>query len=263
MKELSLDEIKAIELDILKWIDRFCKENKVQYFLDSGTLLGAVRHKGFIPWDDDIDIIMLREDYERFLKLMKNEKEYKLINYKNSDNYLYVFSKVYDDNTIICEQEETIVKPDYGIYVDIFPIDKLPDNKLLCRLFQFLILMRKRQIWAVTMPPVRSKFIFKLIYLFSLRKKNFRYYLGKLDKFIQKYNKKDTKVIWGATASFDSYRRIPIHTVCGKVKMEFEGFLFDAMAGYDEYLTCIYGDYMKLPPKEKQISNHSFMAYKK
>lgn len=263
MKELTLDDVKNIEIEILMYIHTICHRNDITYFLDSGTLLGAVRHKGFIPWDDDIDIVMPRTDYERFLKVMESSEKYRVINYRNNDSYIQAFAKVYDSETIMSEKENMIEQAKYGVYVDIFPLDKLPDHRLQCKIFQFLINLKKRQIWSITFPDSRERLSFKILHFFTMRKKNYRYYLGKLDKFVQKYNRKNTETMWGPMASFDPYRRIPARTIRDRVELEFEGHFFDAMVGYEEYLSCMYGDYMKLPPKEQQVSNHSFTAYRK
>jgi len=105
MIELDIEALKKVELDILSFIHDFCEKNDIKYSLCGGTLLGAVRHKGFIPWDDDIDIFMLRDQYEKFISLMENNDDdtFKLITYKNSKNYNLLFAKVVDKRTILIE----------------------------------------------------------------------------------------------------------------------------------------------------------------
>jgi lipopolysaccharide cholinephosphotransferase len=124
MQELSIERLKETELDIFIEIDRFCRKNEIQYSLAGGTLLGAVRHKGFIPWDD-IDLMMTRENYDRFISLFSKEAgRYRVITYQNNPQYKYLFAKVVDSQTKVVEEHYFPVD-DLGVFVDIFPIDAL------------------------------------------------------------------------------------------------------------------------------------------
>lgn len=120
-KELTLDEMKAVELGILKKFDSICKENGLEYSLAYGTMLGAIRHKGFIPWDDDIDVFMKREDYEKLLKLKYDDGDFEIKSYRYSKNYYFLYSKMVDKRTYICEDWRA--EKDMGLFVDIFPLD--------------------------------------------------------------------------------------------------------------------------------------------
>ena len=109
MNEIKLDELKKIQLDILVFIDDFCEKNNINYWIDCGTLLGAVRHKGYIPWDDDIDIGMLREDYDKFMKIFNNccnNSKYKFISYETDKNWPFPFGKVLDITTVLYEPDK-------------------------------------------------------------------------------------------------------------------------------------------------------------
>src|SRR5690625_114441 len=127
MKALDLEEIKQIQLSILRRVAFFCKQHDIAYFLCGGTLLGAVRHKGFIPWDDDIDIMMPRPSYEKFLKEFKYE-HLSLYHYKKTKNYGYPFIKIGEDRTVL---RETFIKKniDMGVFIDVFPIDGFPKKE--------------------------------------------------------------------------------------------------------------------------------------
>ena len=131
IKYLSMDEIKSVELEILKYVHEFCEKNDIKYFINYGTLIGAVRHKGFIPWDDDIDICMFRKDYEKFIELFsKDEGKYKILSLESSDKYYNNFIKVIDSKTKI-EDERNYKTYDSGIFIDIFPMDFFDDLSLV------------------------------------------------------------------------------------------------------------------------------------
>ena len=131
IKYLSMDEIKSVELEILKYVHDFCEKNDIKYFINYGTLIGAVRHKGFIPWDDDIDICMFRKDYEKFIELFsKDDGKYKILSLESSDKYYNNFIKVIDSKTKI-EDERNYKTYDSGIFIDIFPMDFFDDLSLV------------------------------------------------------------------------------------------------------------------------------------
>ena len=126
MEPLTVDDVKLIELEIMDEIDRVCNEHGVQYFLGYGTLLGAVRHGGFIPWDDDVDLMMTRENYNKFLSVIKQElpKGFSVHNYQLSDTYWSLFTKIVNDNTTIVQNDGAVS----GVFLDITVYDKIPDN---------------------------------------------------------------------------------------------------------------------------------------
>lgn len=131
MKKITIEEAKKIELDILSYIDDFCKKNNIEYFINYGTLIGAVRHKGFIPWDDDIDISMTRENYDKFIEYYKNDKsKYKLLALETNKHYFNNFAKIVDSTTRI---DNTRIYKSYpsGIFIDIFPMDSFADKKIV------------------------------------------------------------------------------------------------------------------------------------
>lgn len=265
MKEINIDELKKIQFNILDDINNFCKENKIKYWIDCGTLLGAVRHAGYIPWDDDIDIGMLRDDYDKFLKLYNTKNSrYRLMAAELTNDYYFQFGKVVDTKTLLYEPDENGIKG--AVYVDVFVYDNAPDddNKLK-KMFDKRDLYHKLRI-AQIYPDLYDKTSFKKrifrfflsIYLKFLPK---NYYTKKMIKHSKKYVNKETKrvgnfsqleYVVGDKKIFDSFIELP-----------FENKKYPAPIGYDEWLKAFYGDYMQLPPKEKQISNHVFKAYYK
>ena len=130
MKEISLDERKEIELEILLYVTRLCEKNRIDYSLCGGSLIGAIRHGGFIPWDDDIDIFLTRENYKKLIDLLKDDLHYKLYAPETTENYLYGFCKLMDKRTVIySEYDEEIGTPELGVFIDIYPVDLIPENK--------------------------------------------------------------------------------------------------------------------------------------
>ena len=264
MKELSIDKIKEIELQILDYIDSVCKENKLRYFLAWGTLLGAVRHEGFIPWDDDIDIIMPREDYERLLSIInKSGNKYKALSYKYEQEYYYPFAKVIDSATLVIENG-TVKTAKMGIWVDIFPIDALPDDETQRRNIQDKCWMY-RQIWGHALAwkthSIIRGFAYKLgcfaCYLYG-----WKHAIKQLEK-VAISTKKTTCYVGELIDCTKKYDTMPADWFGSSVYKLFEGKEYPVPIGYDGYLTLAYGDYMKLPPVEKRVSNHSFTAYQK
>lgn len=269
MKLISSIELKNEQLRILTEIDRFCKENGIQYFLFAGTLLGAVRHKGYIPWDDDIDICMKRDDYERFFSTFNNlyVGNLKAICFENDTNYYSVAGKVINCDTVYIEK--TNFKYSIGVYVDIFPLDKLPINKsdiiklnrklLFFRyalLAKYIVVDKKRNIFKnlllsvgnILLKPISTQYLLKKITSLS---KSFNYledfecgYIADIGIFSYGMNELFSK------NDFDNF-----------ALLEFEGKYFPVPINYREVLSNMYGDYMKLPSIENQISHHDFKAY--
>ena len=246
-------------------IDRICRKNDINYSMIGGTLLGAIRHKGFIPWDDDMDFAMTRKDYDKFFDVCTTEldKRFAVYTIENSENYGYGFGKVVLRNTRIKQEGSKEINPVNEIWVDIFPFDNIPDSfgrRLIHKSINYLFIklieerldgfdlegssLAKKCVVAVL--HVINKFI-KLEYLKAVLIKNQRYYDSSETSGIcsmagsYKYEKETQKKTF-----FEDYIRLP-----------FEGREYQAISGYEMYLTSAYGDYMKLPPVEKRHT-HKF-----
>lgn len=261
---LNLDDLKRIELEILVEIDKYCSENGIEYFLDSGTLLGAVRHKGFIPWDDDIDILMPRKDYEIFKKKFNaSNKRYKLLTHDLCDDYYYLFGKVVDTSTTLIEDIGRQPIKDFGVYVDIFPIDGLPDSSVGKSIIREKLWLF-RAMWddSLLEKPRTNKFVkkirFKVSHMIGWKK-----LCRILDNTVKKNDFRKVKYCGNIIAASKKKRQVRSEVFKSYTMLDFEDKQFRAPVGYKEYLTELYGDYMKLPPKEKQVSNHVFTAYQK
>lgn len=264
-EKLTNEQLKSIELNILGEIKRVCSANNLKFYLCGGTLLGAIRHKGFIPWDDDIDIYMPREDYNKFITLFNeySDLHYKFMCMENSSKYCLPYGKVVCTDTILIE---TCVKstPGMGVYVDVFPLDGLGDSldeakSIILKCVRYRALLG----WAISenrkaTPTNILKNVFCQI-LFLSRRVLYSQYL----KTSQKNSFANSKYIAFCGAYYGE-REILEHDIFSAFEFcEFEKELYPIPIGYDTYLRKLYGNYMLLPPIEKRVAHHSFVAYYK
>lgn len=254
MKEISFDEGKKVMLDTLISVARFCDQNSINYSLAYGTLIGAIRHKGFIPWDDDIDIIMMRDDYERFISTYKDER-YKVIDGSFNPNHSHV--RVSDEKTVLELNKWRGQFYNAGLWIDVFPIDKVPDSQKRYAMF-------RRKVWFLFEMQLsgevhRNGFLNKVIFHIC---KPFSSYFGKkaLHK-MKKYNNKETQSVANMGVWYLTFPKFPASYMDEFVEVDFEGHKFKAIKQYDAFLRGVYGDYMQFPPKEKQIPHHSYKAF--
>lgn len=263
MKRINRDELKQIQLQILDAVTAFCEENNISYWLDCGTMLGAIRHKGYIPWDDDIDIGMLRPDYERFSALFnqENNTRFRFSSIDSDENFLYPNGKVLDTETVLYEPDRKGIK--LSVNVDIFVYDNAPDSDAAVekqynkrdryRLLHQLRIMKNKPHGNF----VRRWTVYGARFLLKIFPKN--YFMKKISKNAKKYN----NIVTERVGNFTSFARM----TCDKsvfssfVYAEFEGRRYRIPQGYDAWLKAFYGDYMQLPPEEKRVSHHSFEAY--
>lgn len=247
MKELTLDEKKKIILDEMIDVDRFCRENDIRYVISSGTLLGAVRHGGFIPWDDDADMLMPREDFNRFIEIYKSRKYHLVYDTKNdSESFVNVYAKVTDPTTI-SKPNRTPYR--YGVFLDIFPLDSVPED-----------------------PSERIKYIHR-----AQSAQNRLYHRQKKDivSILKSYRH---SVKWWRNRCLElvsdpRYAESPLcshilgtmdgRTVINKDRfdslreIEFEGHKFMAFSDTHSYLSMVYGeDYMTPPPEKDRVGHY-------
>lgn len=266
MKEIGLDELKQLQLGILVKIDSFCNENGIKYFLDGGTLLGAVRHKGYIPWDDDIDIRMPREDYNKFLSIFNGKVENLVVDAPELNLAFYApYANVYDTRTLLIEEYVSHRKENIGVKIDIFPMDNLPadDNLRECIYKQSIrcnnICGIKNQklsnIHGVNKMKLIIKKIMWLLVDFEKVQKNHIHILRKSNEL--------SNGLFADNVVFPVYgpKTIENRYVFPLTNIVFEEYQFKAPKDYDKYLKTLYGDYMQLPPVEKRVAHHHFIAY--
>lgn len=251
--------IQLIQLEMLLEFRRICRLYDIHYSLDGGTLLGAVRHKGFIPWDPDIDVIMLREDYELFFRAAQMEldtERFFLQEYRTDKYYRWGYSRLRRNNTEFIRAGQEHMKFRTGIFMDIMIVDNVPDvwigrwvNNLMC----FII---RKGLWSESGRLNAKTFAGrKICRLMSFIPANFWFELR--HKIYSHNNKKRTELIRRMTGVYPSRCRYGTKRDYYDhfTKLEFEGYYFDAFSEYDRYLRDVYGDYMVLPPIEKRVSH--------
>lgn len=262
-RKITSDELKKIQLDILDYVTSFCDENDIHYFLDGGTLLGAIRHKGYIPWDDDIDIGMLREDYEKmiFLFNQKASSLYTFECYETDKSFYLPFGKVIKNNTELYEPDEKGNK--IGINIDVFVYDNAPNNPCINKhQFQRRDILRNISLVQQLKHVPRGNSIRRFAIYFChglLKLFPNQFFLRKMIRNSKRYVKRNMPCV----ANYMGFARAYCnkHVFDNYVDVEFESKKYHAPAGYDEWLRSFYGNYMELPPVEKRVSHHSFVAY--
>jgi len=245
-----LTKLHSELVDIMDFIDDVCRRNNIVYYLTAGTLLGAVRHKGFIPWDDDLDIAMPRNEYERFIEIInKGESEEYSILTVNDDSYPNYFSKLQKKGTVYQEGDDS----NWGIFVDIFPLDDTKKKSFLLKVrkqfFNFSVFSRRRII-----AENRSNYmLYSISKLFSVRT------WGRFaDKAAKAQNNKGFCYYSNFGSQYDIYKQTMPKEWFGKGKyIEFENKKFCVPEDYDRILVSIYGKkYMEIPPEDRRITHH-------
>ena len=274
MDKNLLRMVQLTQLEIAKEVKRICTENNIHYFLDGGTLLGAVRHEGFIPWDDDLDIGMLREDYEKFLNIapVVMDKKYFLQTPYSDDNYGLFFSKVRKLGTVYIEKSSHASKAHNEIWIDIFPYDNYPDDtKKRKRLIKRITLYRRILFVKSRIKPwlIKQKLFEKTIcYIGYLPYRFFsclisrKKLLFKAKSFQTQYNSQNTSYKYPQGSEPCGQWIVPVDAFNSFEMKTFEDTNFSVPLGYDVFLKNGYGDYMQLPPEDKRENRHNIIEVK-
>ena len=266
MKVLSFDKMKERELELIKKIDTICFENNINYSIAYGTLLGAIRHKGFIPWDDDIDIWVKREDYNKLKEIINDNKKkynFKFIDIFSQPDSIYPFGKISDQSTVLVEKNFKKTE-NLGINIDVFPIDNLPDNKIKkfffkkrARFYVLLITHCSRTKWNKCDSFIRNilrYLAFKFSRIFNQQK-----LIKKLYNLSIRYNNRTTKMVGVIWAKPEFERNFFDKTSY----IDFENLKLQASDNFDVILKKCYNNYMELPPESQRVARHNFIVYDK
>lgn len=262
MREIDIEEMKGIQMDILANIDAFCREKGIRYSLAYGTLIGAVRHKGYIPWDDDIDIMMPRADYDRFLAEYDNPADI-VVDLAKSSSYRELFTKVCRKGTIMVD--DLLGRSEFGVNVDIFPMEGVPsvdpekyvedNNRMIERIASFCAYYKtasKNKLWMF------CKFVVKRIVNLE-----FRPVVKIKAQFIDSLKKQNLENSSFTVCSVCCTPR----EIMGKgvlddyMDIPFEKMVVRSIVDYDQCLSHCFGDYMQLPPEKDRVPHHHYKVY--
>ncbi len=254
LSEEELKKLQMIELELLVEFDRICRRHEIAYSIDGGTLLGAVRHEGFIPWDDDADVIMTRSEYCKFIEvshLELDKERFYLQDMNNTTGYRWGYAKMRRKGTEFIRLNQEHMPYEQGVFMDIFICDNVPNNYILRSICNFISYLYRKFFWsAVGKESERGlqKVIYKILYRIPEKTLKESYC-----KFVAKCNK--SKSAWVKCLTFPAcnktlgYKREWYEDTEDII---FEGITLKAARKYDEYLKFLYGDYMELPPVEER-----------
>lgn len=262
MRKIEMAELRERQMEILDYVAQFCDDHGIRYIIEGGTMLGAIRHGGYIPWDDDIDVGMLREDYQRFTELFPREakEDYVFACAETVDKWHLPFGKVMDTNTLLTQDGH-----DLGINIDIFPYDDSPaDPELMKKMYA-----KRDRLKGLNAAQIRkekpSGNLARRIAVYGIRAvlRCFPeyYFIRRIEKNAQRFNGKGYENL----ATFTGESKV---TTCKKEwildrkLVPFENRTYKIPVNYDSWLRSFYGEYMQLPPEDKR-KHHTFEAYLK
>ncbi len=253
-----LRQTQLIMLEIVSVIDKICQKHQIEYWLDFGTLLGAVRHKGFIPWDDDLDIAVMRDDYYKLLEILKEElPEDLFLQTRYNDHSKWKFAKVRDNYSTIIQKSELKknVKYHQGIFVDIFPYDYCENPKTFARKKNIL---NRRFKSGKGIIRKSGNFMAKMLSTLLVKTVGF----DRLRDYFLQTEPKSTKYITRGIDTYSTYDSFKTEVIFPLKKIEFEGILFPVPNDFDQYLTIEFGDYMTIPKEsERQTHAHQLLPF--
>lgn len=258
----NIELLHQADLEIVKQVVALCDKYGLMYYMLGGSMLGAIRHKGFIPWDDDIDLGMPRKDYERFLELAPKElsKNLKIVNYKTDESYRYYITRVQDVESKVMERRYASEGKYTFLSIDIFPLDGTPNNKIARKWYCFKLLAHRAMSSLHYKDFVSTKnrnwkealFVWLVLKLPTDKMFNFHKELDKCDRMLKKYPMEKSRYTGNMMGAYRTKELIPTSWYGDSSFYDFEGIKLRGIKEYDSYLKQLYGDYMQLPPEEKR-----------
>lgn len=262
----SVRILQQVDLEITNEIVKICTKHNIEYFITSGTMLGAIRHRGFIPWDDDIDIGMMRDQYEKFLSVAEKElpQNLKLVTFMNSPEYHYYISRVVDTDTLIEEERMADGEKETHVSVDVYAIDGSPNSVILRKIYYFKVMYHRALMslcYKNSIDRKRKRGFLEKILLYIMERipveKMTTPYKQKckIDKLLKSNDVYKSKYIGDLMGAYRTKEMMPAEYFGKGAMYTFENTVFRGPEKYHEYLTHMYGDYMELPP-EPSRRNH-------
>lgn len=260
MKKIVLSKLQELQLDTLKEVNRICNKFNIKYYIIAGTLIGAIRHKGFIPWDDDIDIAMMREEYDQFMNCCQGEllDRYSVQNYKTDIDVCHALTRVCIRGTYVDDKYSEHLRFHKEAYIDIFPLDNVPDDnrmlkrqkgkiEIIDRLIKYKACIIHRN------GPLFSKYIAKKVIMLLLLPISFKSLQRNREKYMKEYSKEDTLRVCSTASKYGFKKQVMLRSIYGRPTLiEFEGGMYPAPQEWDTYLKQLYGNYFILPSEDKR-----------
>lgn len=270
MSKTNMDLLHEVDMDIVKEVLRLCEKYGLTYYMLGGTMLGAIRHKGFIPWDDDIDLGMPRDDYERFLEIAPKElaSHLKLVNYRTDPDYMYYITRILDTDTKVEEERIGNDNRYTNASIDIFPIDGTPNNGLLRKIYYFRVMYHRALMSLCYKDSIdrkrkrskKEKLLLWVMERIPVEKLTTPYKQKcKIDKLLRKQKVAGSKYIGNIMGAYRTREIVPADYYGEGAMYPFEDIQMRGMSKYHEYLTYTYGDYMQLPPEDSRKTHFKIL----
>lgn len=264
LSEVELRKLQLIQLEMLCEVDRICRKYNIQYNIIAGTLLGAVRHQGFIPWDDDADVALLRPEYERFREACKtelNQEKFYFQDHTNTVGYRWGYGKLRRKNTLFMREHQENMPYEQGVFIDVFPLDNVPDNKFYRSWMNLRCFVIRKMMWAPIGVRACNCKMGKFLYgVFS--KIPYSYVSKSYDKLVKRCNEMESD--WVRILTFPTPNKEYAYLkkwYKNSKEILFEQNYFRGIEDWNEYLSFKFGDYMQLP-EEKDRKVHAVTALK-
>ena len=259
MDDKVLRQLQLTMLETLRVFDDFCRKHDIKYSLYAGSLLGAVRHKGFIPWDDDLDVCMARSEYDRFIALWEQEppEGYILQNKENTPAYWQSFSKIRKDHTTFLQEEREAGKYHTGVFLDVFPLDRIPNGELSRLVYKWHCM--KYQLLTREFVPPKGNAIVRMgsaVILACVPKRCREKVRQNTLKKITRYNDQHDMEIAAIETMASLRKPFAPDMLDSYVDLPFEDGQYMCFAGWDDHLRRKFGDYMQLPPEAERAWRH-------